>query len=132
MTEPDRPIYGRMAVIGCGLIGSSVIRAARSHGAAAAIAIADADPATLARAEALGLGDAYSAEPAEAVTDADLVLFAVPVLAMGEAMAKAAPALKAGATITDVGSVKGAVAEALATRAPPDAFVIPGHPVAGT
>ena len=72
------------------------------------------------------------ADPAEAAAGADLVMLAVPVLAMGEAAAAAAPGMKAGATLTDVGSVKGAVAEAMAANAPAGVFVIPGHPVAGT
>jgi cyclohexadieny/prephenate dehydrogenase len=121
-----------MAVIGGGLIGSSVIRAAREHGAAAEIVVADANPAHRARLEALGIVDAVFADPAEAVRDADLILLAVPVMAMGEVTAAAAAGMKPGATLTDVGSVKGAVAEAMAAAAPAGVFVIPGHPVAGT
>ncbi|HEY2707823.1 MAG TPA: prephenate/arogenate dehydrogenase family protein [Caulobacteraceae bacterium] len=126
------PVYARMAVIGGGLIGSSVIRAAREHGAAAEIVVADANPAHRARLEALGIVDAVFADPAEAVRDADLILLAVPVMAMGEVTAAAAAGMKPGATLTDVGSVKGAVAEAMAAAAPAGVFVIPGHPVAGT
>jgi cyclohexadieny/prephenate dehydrogenase len=126
------PIYAKMAVIGCGLIGSSVIRAARAHGAVGEVAVADASAAHRARIAELGLADSVSADAAEAARDADLVVFAVPVMAMAEAMAAAAPGLKAGATVTDVGSVKAAVAESLAASAPADVFVIPGHPVAGT
>ncbi len=126
------PVYAKMAVIGCGLIGSSVIRAAQANGAVSEITVADLNPAHVARALEIGLASAASTNPAEAVRDADLVVFAVPVMAMGPAMAAAAPGLKAGATITDVGSVKGAVADALAANAPDGVFVIPGHPVAGT
>ena len=126
------PVYAKMAVIGCGLIGSSVIRAARAKGAVGEIAVADASPEHRARIVELGYADSVHADPAEAVRDADMVLFATPVRAMGEALAAAAPGLKAGATITDVGSVKAAVAEALAAAAPEGVFVIPGHPVAGT
>ena len=121
-----------MAVIGCGLIGSSVIRAARATEAVETVAVADASEAHRSRIKALGFADLVTDDIAEAVKDADLVVFAVPVMAMGEAMAAAAPALKPGATVTDVGSVKGAVAEALAASCPADVFVIPGHPIAGT
>jgi cyclohexadieny/prephenate dehydrogenase len=121
-----------MAVIGCGLIGSSVIRAARANGVVGEVAVADSAEAHRTRAAALGYADLVTANAAEAVRDADLVVLAVPVMAMGEALAAAAPGLKAGATITDVGSVKGHVAEALAAATPANVFVIPGHPVAGT
>lgn len=125
-------IYPKLAVIGCGLIGSSVIRAAKAAGVAGEIAVADASAKTRERVQALGLADHVAADVAEAVRDADLVLLAVPVLAMGEAARAAAPALKPGATLTDVGSVKASVAEALAAAAPKGVFVIPGHPIAGT
>jgi cyclohexadieny/prephenate dehydrogenase len=126
------PVYVRMAVIGGGLIGSSVIRAAREKGAAAEIVVADANPVHRERLQALGIADAVYADPAEAVRGADLIVLAVPVMAMGPATAAAAPGMAAGATLTDVGSVKGAVAEAMATNAPAGVFVVPGHPVAGT
>ena len=126
------PVYAKMAVIGGGLIGSSVIRAARSHGAVGEVRVADANPAHRTRLEALGIADAVFADPAEAVRGADLIVLAVPVMAMGEAAAAAAAAMQSGATLTDVGSVKGAVADAMAAAAPAGVFVIPGHPVAGT
>ncbi len=129
---PREPIYPRMAVIGGGLIGSSVIRAARAHGVVGTIAVADTSVEHRARLEALGIADVVTADAAAAARDADLVVLAAPVLAMGPATAAAAPSLKAGATLTDVGSVKGAVAGAMAANAPADVFVIPGHPVAGT
>ena len=125
-------IYPKMAVIGCGLIGSSVIHAARAKGVVAEVSVADADAGHRARIEALKLAETVTGDAAEAVRDADLVVLATPVRAMGPVMAAAAAALKAGATVTDVGSVKGYVAEALAAHAPEGVFVIPGHPVAGT
>jgi len=125
-------VYDKLAVIGCGLIGSSVIRAAREAGAAGEITVADSSPAHRARIAELGLADEVFADPAEAAAGADLVLLAVPVLSMGSAAAAAAPALGAGATVTDVGSVKGQVAEALLAACPDDVHVIPGHPIAGT
>ena len=138
MTDPTdtpalaAPVYARLAVIGGGLIGSSVIRAARAKGAAAEIVVADANPVHRERLAALGIVDAVFADPAEAARGADLVLLAVPVMAMGAATAAAAAGMAPGATLTDVGSVKGAVAEAMAANAPAGVFVIPGHPVAGT
>jgi cyclohexadieny/prephenate dehydrogenase len=125
-------VYGKMAVIGCGLIGSSVIRAARAAGAAGQIAVAETSEAARARIVELGFADHVTADAAEAVRDADLVMFAVPVLSMGDAATAAAAGLKPGATVTDVGSVKGAVAEALEAACPDSVFVIPGHPIAGT
>jgi cyclohexadieny/prephenate dehydrogenase len=125
-------IYDRMAVIGCGLIGSSVIRAARAAGAVGSVAVADASPAHRAEIEALGYADLVTADPAEAVRDADLVVFAVPVLAMGPAAAAATGALKPGATVTDVGSVKVSVGDALRAAVPAGVHLVPGHPIAGT
>ena len=129
MTEP---VYPKMAVIGCGLIGSSVIRAARAAGAVGTVSVADASPSVRERVAALGFADLVTGDTAEAVRDADLVLFAAPVMAMAEAAQAAAPALKPGATVTDVGSVKAAVGEALAKALPESCFVVPGHPIAGT
>ena len=126
------PTFGKMAVIGCGLIGSSVIRAARASGAVGQVAVADASEAARKLIVALGYADSVHADPAEAVKDADLVVLCVPVMAMGEAAAAAAPGLKPGAIVTDVGSVKGAPAEALAAAVPQTCFVVPGHPIAGT
>src|SRR5437868_7126987 len=119
-------IYPRMAVIGCGLIGGSVIRAARAAGVVGEIAIADASDAARARIVELGLGDLVTGDVAEAVGGADLVVLATPPSAIGEAAKALAPALKAGATLTDVGSVKHAVAVAMAEAAPKGVFVIPG------
>jgi cyclohexadieny/prephenate dehydrogenase len=125
-------IYPRMAVVGCGLIGSSVIRAAREAGLVGKVSVADASPDHRARIAELGYADSVTGDIAEAVRDADLVVLAVPVLAMAEAARAAAPALKPGATVTDVGSVKGSVAEAFKTILPKSVFAIPGHPIAGT
>ncbi|HEX3701302.1 MAG TPA: prephenate/arogenate dehydrogenase family protein [Phenylobacterium sp.] len=125
-------LYPKLAVIGCGLIGGSVIRAARAAGVVGEVAVAETSAKARERIAALGLADQLTAEIAEAVEGADLVVLAVPVLAMGEAAQAAAGALKPGATLTDVGSVKASVAEALAAAAPQGVFVVPGHPIAGT
>jgi cyclohexadieny/prephenate dehydrogenase len=125
-------VYPKMAVVGCGLIGSSVIRAARAAGAVGEVAVADASEAARKRIVELGYADSVTGDVAEAVADADLVVFAVPVMAMAEAAKAAAAGLKPGCTVTDVGSVKGAPAEAMAAAVPESCFVIPGHPIAGT
>ena len=126
------PVYAKVAVIGCGLIGSSVILAARAAGAAGHIAVAEASETARARIAELGFADSLTSDPAEAVADADLVVFAVPVMSMADAAKAAAPGLKPGATVTDVGSVKAHVSDALAAACPDSVFVIPGHPIAGT
>ena len=128
----SQPVYPRMAVIGCGLIGSSVARAARAAGAVGEVVACDADPAVRTRALELGFADRAEADPIKAVEGADLVVLAVPVGAIGETAAGLADALEPGATLTDVGSCKGVVAEAFARLGRADVHAIPGHPVAGT
>ena len=125
-------IYDKIAVVGCGLIGSSVVRAARAHGVANRIAVADASAAVRERVTELGIADEVFADPADAARGADLVLLATPPGAIGAVAAACAKGLKPGATLTDVGSVKGAVGEAMAAAAPPGVYVVPGHPIAGT
>ncbi len=125
-------IYPRMAVIGCGLIGSSVILAARAAGVVGQVAVADASAEARRLIPRLGYADLVTGDAAEAVKNADLVVLATPVMAMAAAAAAAAPALKPGATVTDVGSVKAAVAETLAQTLPDGVFIVPGHPIAGT
>jgi len=126
------PVYERLTVIGCGLIGSSLVRAARQSKAAAHITVADASQTVLDRVVELGIADAVEADLGKAVEGADLIIFATPVLAIADVMAAVAPSLKAGATISDVGSVKGSVSEAMQATAPAGVHIIPGHPIAGT
>ena len=125
-------LYPRLAVVGAGLIGSSIIRAARAKAVVGEIAVADPSETVRDRVAALGLADEITADPATAARGADLVIFAAPPLAIGAAAGLAAATLKRGATVTDVGSVKAAIAEALAKVMPPEVFVIPGHPIAGS
>ncbi len=135
MTEPlsaPPPIFERMAVIGCGLIGSSVIRAARASSAVRSVAVYDVSPAVRARVVDLGYADQVFDDPADAVAGADLVIFAAPPAAIGEVAKLAASSLKAGAVVSDVGSVKAAVSDALLEALPDSVFVVPGHPIAGT
>jgi cyclohexadieny/prephenate dehydrogenase len=126
------PLFERVAIIGVGLIGSSIARAARRKNAAGRIVIADCSREARDRAAALGLGDEIGASSAEAAAGADLVILSVPVGADEAVAREIAPALKAGAIVSDVGSVKGAVIAAVAPHLPPSAHLIPAHPVAGT
>ncbi len=99
------PVYDKIAVLGCGLIGSSIVRAARAHGVAGEIVVFDLSPEVRARVAELGIADIVAADPAEAVKDADLVVLAPPPGAIASAAEACAPGLKPGATLTDVGSV---------------------------
>lgn len=126
------PHFERMALIGIGLIGSSIALAARQQGLVNEIAISTRSQETLRRAEELNLGDVYELDAAVAVEGADLVILCVPVGA-NEAVAKwIAPALKPGAILTDVGSTKESVVAQVGPHVPENVHFIPGHPIAGT
>ncbi|MFN7180128.1 prephenate/arogenate dehydrogenase family protein [Hyphomonas sp.] len=125
------PVFPRIAIIGAGLIGSSIARAAREYGAAGEIALYDAVEDVRTRAAGLGLGE-VAPTLESAVAGADCVLLCVPVGALGAAAAAAVPAMKDGAILTDVGSVKGEAARALSAAGDGRIHVIPGHPIAGT
>ena len=122
--------FERVALIGLGLLGSSLAQAIRARLPEARVSGYDASPEVRRRAAELGLG-AIADDPTEAVRGADLVVLCVPVGAMGQAAAAIGPGLRADALISDVGSSKQSVARALAA-ALPDHTVIPAHPVAGT
>ncbi len=126
-------MINKLCIIGVGLIGGSLARALRAAKAVRSIVGYGRNPAHLQRALELGVIDRAEGTLANAVRDADMVVLAAPVGAMAELLRKLAPQLAPGATITDVGSVKGAVVAAaraaLGGRFP--AFV-PGHPIAGT
>ncbi len=126
------PLFKSLALVGVGLIGSSIARAAAQSGAAATIVICDHDEAALARAQALGLGQSYTSDVTVAAAQADLVIICVPVGAYGKLAAAMAPALRAGAIVSDVGSVKTAVVADVAPHLPEGVHFVPGHPVAGT
>ena len=126
------PIFPRLALIGIGLVGSSIALAARRAKATGHVAISSRTPATLARARSLGLGDSYHADPADAVGNADCVILSIPVGAVGVVAALVAPALKPDAIVSDVGSVKAAVVAAMKPHIPKGVHFVPAHPVAGT
>jgi cyclohexadieny/prephenate dehydrogenase len=126
------PLFDRLALIGVGLIGSSIARAARRKKLVRTIVATDASAEIRTKVSELGLADEVAGTAGEAVEGADLVLLCVPVGAMAAVAKDIAPHLKAGAVISDVGSVKSAVLAALTKHLPPNVAIIPAHPVAGT
>ena len=125
-------IYQRVALIGLGLIASSMAHAMRANGIAGEIVGHARSAETRAVAMEIGLCDRVCDTAAEAVRGADLVVLAVPVGAMAAIAAEIGPHLAQGATVTDVGSVKQAVIAAVAPNLPAGVDFIPGHPMAGT
>ncbi|MGP9789238.1 prephenate/arogenate dehydrogenase family protein [Roseinatronobacter sp. NSM] len=125
-------IYTRVAFVGLGLIASSMAHAIRRAGLAGHIAGTARSAQTRQVAREIGLVDSIHETAAEAVVGADLVVLCVPVGAMAEIAQEIAPFLEAGATVTDVGSVKQAVIAAVAPHLPDHVHFIPGHPLAGT
>lgn len=126
------PLFDKIALIGIGLIGSSLARVIRRENLARHIAISTRSRNTLDRAEELKLGDSYTTDASEAVRDADLVIISVPVGSSGEVAEQIAPALKQGAILTDVGSTKSSVISQMKPHIPEGVHFIPGHPLAGT
>jgi 3-phosphoshikimate 1-carboxyvinyltransferase len=127
------PLFGKVAVIGLGLIGSSFARALRGQHLATVITGSARSARTCALAQELGVVDRAFADPADAVRDADLVFLAMPVQATEAVLRAIAPALRADAVITDGGSTKGnVVAAARAVFGNLPAGFVPGHPIAGS
>lgn len=125
-------IYNRVALIGLGLIGSSLSHIMRREKLADHIAGYARSAATRDKAVELNLVDSIHESAAAAVREADLVILCSPVGAYGEIAQEIATALKKGATLTDVGSVKGAVVRDVGPHVPEGVHFIPGHPIAGT
>ncbi|MEM6410435.1 MAG: prephenate/arogenate dehydrogenase family protein [Pseudomonadota bacterium] len=126
-----RPVFAKIAIMGAGLIGSSIARAAIELRAAEAISIYDADPEVRDRASKLELG-AVKGTPVDAVANADAIFLCIPVGAMGDAAEAISDSMKRGAILTDVGSVKGSARRMMLEGCPDYVHVIPGHPIAGT
>lgn len=122
----------RLAIIGVGLIGGSLSLALKEAGAVGEVVGCGRGKPNLEKALELGVVDSYSRNPLEAVKDADVVFLATPVKTLGTVTEELLPALKPGAIITDGGSVKGAVAEAIEPLLPDGIHFVPGHPIAGT
>jgi cyclohexadieny/prephenate dehydrogenase len=126
------PMFERVALIGIGLIGSSLARVIRREGLARTIVVSTRRAETLARAQDLDLGDRYVQDAGAAVEGADLVIVSVPVGASGEVARAIGPHLTPGAIVSDVGSVKADVVRQMVPHLPPHAHFVPAHPVAGT
>jgi cyclohexadieny/prephenate dehydrogenase len=125
-------LFNRMALIGIGLIGSSISHAARRAGIVSDITGSSSTAATRAKAQELGLVSHAYATAAEAVKDADLVILCTPVGVYGKIAEEIGPHLKPGAIVSDVGSVKAAVVRDIAPHIPDGVHFIAGHPIAGT
>ena len=132
MSQPNKPIFERIAIIGIGLIGSSLARAVREHGLAGHVAVASRSAETLEKAEKLGLGDSYTTDAAKAAADADLVVLCVPLGTIGTVGKAISGSLKSGAIVSDVGSSKASVIKDLGDVLPGGVHLVPAHPVAGT
>jgi cyclohexadieny/prephenate dehydrogenase len=131
-TPATAPLFQRVALIGIGLIGSSLSHAMRRGNLTGEIVGHARTRTTRDKAVELGLIARAFANPAEAVKDADLVVFCTPIGAYAEIGQAIGPALKPGAIVTDVGSVKQAVIRDLGPVLPEGVHLVPGHPIAGT
>lgn len=124
--------FRKLALVGIGLIGSSIALAARRQGLVDVISIATRRQETLDEARDLNLGDIYTLDAAEAVRGADLVILCAPVGAYDALARIIGPALEPGAILSDVGSVKEHVVKVVGPHVPAGVHFIPGHPIAGT
>jgi cyclohexadieny/prephenate dehydrogenase len=129
----EAPLFQRITLLGCGLIGSSIARAARAHGGIAGEIVANARSAkSLARIAELGIADRVEADPARAVQGADCVILCSPVGTYADLAAAIAPHLQPGAILSDVGSTKQSVIRDVGPLVPAGVHFVPAHPRAGT
>jgi cyclohexadieny/prephenate dehydrogenase len=127
------PIFKRLALLGIGLIGSSVARIAKERGGLAAEVVANArTQRTLDRVMELGIADRVELDPARAVEGADCVMLCAPVGAFADLATAIAPHLAPGAILTDVGSTKQSVIRDVGPLVPEGVHFVPAHPLAGT
>lgn len=128
-----KKLFGKIAILGQGLIGSSITRAIYSRNVPSQVVVTDASPQVRQRLLELGLGHAKVVHTnAEAVEDADLVIGCVPVAAYGALVEEIVPHMKSGAILSDVGSVKAGVVEQSIAYIPDEIDFVPAHPLAGT
>ena len=127
-----KPLFDRVALIGLGLIGSSLGHVMKREGLAGHVAGSARSAKTCATALEIGFVDSASVDPADAVTGADLIVICTPVGVIADVAAAIAPTLKPGAIVTDVGSVKMAVIRDVGPLLPEGVHLVPAHPVAGT
>jgi cyclohexadieny/prephenate dehydrogenase len=132
VSSPVRLPYERVAILGSGLIGTSIAHAIRARDPECLISFADSNPETVATLGELFPDSVASTDPVKAVRDADLVMLCVPVGAVGIVSGQIAAHVKPGATVSDVGSVKRSVMAAMREAFGPEVHVIAGHPVAGS
>jgi cyclohexadieny/prephenate dehydrogenase len=128
----DKPLFRRAAIIGLGLIGSSLCRRMKRDGLVAHIAGNARSAASREKSMELGFLDSVHADPADAARGADLVVLCIPVGVNSEVAAAIGPTLEPGCIVTDVGSVKMAVIRDIGPHLPDGVHFVPGHPVAGT
>jgi len=126
------PLFGKVALIGVGLIGSSIARAIRRGGLAGELAGCARRPETRAKCLELGIVDSVHEDPARCVEGADLTVLAIHLGSYAEVSRAMAPGLKPGSIVSDVGSVKSNVFRDVAPNLPAGVHLVPGHPVAGT
>ena len=127
-----KPLFDRLALIGVGLIGSSIARAARAQGVVRTIVATARTSQTRERVAELGFADQVAETNAAAAEGADLVILSIPVGQSGTVAKEIGGHLKAGAIVSDVGSVKGSVLREMAPHIPAGVHFVPAHPVAGT
>lgn len=131
-TDTAAPLFHRVAIIGIGLIGSSLARAIRAHGLAGAVTCCDHSAEACATAQRLNIVDLATTDLATALAGADLVVAAIPVGGYAALAEQLGPLLRPGVILTDVGSVKQTALRDLGPCVPDDVHFIPGHPIAGT
>ena len=127
-----KPVFEKVALIGVGLIGSSMAHAIRRGKLASHVSGYAKRAETLEKARKMGFADSLFATLEPVVKDADLVVLATPVGSYGELAKEIAPFLKKGAIVSDVGSVKSAVIRDVGPHIPAGVHFIPAHPIAGT
>jgi prephenate dehydrogenase len=132
MNRSQTPLVGRLCVIGVGLIGGSLALALKAAGAVGEVVGVGRGIDNLKTAQRLGVVDRFTTDVTIGVADADLIFLATPILALGDVMRQIAPHLKPGAIVTDGGSVKRAVVDAIEPLLPSGVHFVPGHPIAGT
>ena len=125
-------LFEKIALIGIGLIGSSIARVVRERGIANTIAISTRSQETLDAARDLNLGDEYNIDASKIVDNADLVILCMPIGAIGSVTKSIASSLKPGAIVSDVSSVKESIVEQMQPHVPDNVHLVPAHPVAGT
>ncbi len=126
------PLFDQITIIGLGLIGSSLARAAMQQNLGTTVIGFDRSPEVRARSRELKFATSIAEDLAQAVREADLIILCAPVGANAEIAEQMAPHLKTGVIVSDVGSVKASVVAAISPHLPPDVHFIPAHPVAGT